>query len=216
MRLDRLGQQERRQCHAVEARQSFLGGAVAGSADGLRARGHESTGVHDVLLPYPPEIHRVGRVPLVHFAHGHLAVAAEIVFAGALEAAGDTPYLHRLVHEEAALQPPRIATNELLRVPIEQLQQEVLSVRGQREQAAVGVDRLALRSLGEIVDHDVVHLVRVRVAAGDAKKELVRHRIHGLVPQGQRRFGLGDVALQDAQRVVGARQHLVVERDHRE
>ena len=152
----------------------------------------------------------------MHLAHRHLAVAPVVVVAGALETAGDAAHLHRLVSEEAALQPPGITTHELLRVSIEQLQQQILPIGREREHAAVGVDRLALRSLGEIVDHDVVHLVGVRIAAGDPEEELVRDRIHRLVPQGERRLRLGDIVLEDAQFVVGARQHLVVERDHRD
>ena len=152
----------------------------------------------------------------MHLAHGHLAVAAEVVLAGALEAAGDAAHLYRLINKEAALQALRITTDEFLRVAVKQLQQEILPIRRQREHAAVGVDRLALRSFGKIIDHDVVHLVRIRIAAGDSHEELVRDRIHGLVPQRERRLRFRDVALENAQLVVRARQHLIVERDHRD
>ena len=216
LRLGFPGEEQRRQRHTVELRQSFVGRPIARRFQSLGAGRHQPAGVHDVFGTDPPKLHGIGGVSPVHLAHGHLTIAAEIVLAGAFEAARDTAHLHRLIKKKAALQPLRITTDELLRVSIEQLQQQILPIRRQREYAAVGVDRLALRSLGEIVDHDVVHLVRIRIAAGDPHEELVRDRIHRLVPQGERRLGLRDIALQDAQLVVGARQDLVVERHHRD
>ncbi len=152
-----------------------------------------------------------------HQAALHLmrtGAAGVLVVAGGLEAARDAALLHGLVREEAALQPLRVAPHELLGVAVEQADQQILPVRGQRNQAAVGVDGLALEAFGEVIDHDVVQLVRRGIAPRDAQEELVGDRIHRLIAQRQRGLGLRDVALQDAQLVVGARQHLIVERHH--
>ena len=212
--LRRFGAEQPWHGDAVQLRECVLHWTTTWCDNRFGALWRKLAGVHDVLLPDARELLGRRDVLALHLADRHLAVALVRIGARGFEALRDAANLNHLLAKERPLETTRIALHKLLRVTVEQLELQIAPVGRQHEQAAVGVDGFAFRPFGQIEHRHAPHLVRARVAAIHAQVELVGQGVEHLIAQGQRGFGAGDILLQNAQLVVGARQDLIVERHH--
>ena len=81
--------------------------------------------------------------------------------------------------------------------------------------ATVGHDRATLAAIAEVVDHDFMQAALRLVDAACAQKQSARHDVvDHLFAQCESRLGAADVRRQDAQPMIGGRQHVIVEVHH--
>ena len=175
--------------------------------------GYSFTGGYDVQLAHPRVFARIAHIFALHFTHGFFAIPFPAIITGLLKFPADILDPHCLRTKIRSLQAV-LRLVELLLKAIKQHQLQVFLVGGDGQVTTIGVNGLALERVRQVINGNVGHSVRLAIKFADAHVKTGGDLIEHLFVERERGLGARHVLLQNAQSVVCARQHLIIEDHH--